>query len=278
MALPFTVGTVIDSAQAGRSNVVGFTTVTTSWIVWTAGLVALLVTVTVSLTTLRLLAPMPGVAAGIAAIAGGPSAPVTAAALIHGAVLFAVIMTAEVGHAFVQGSAYGDERRFPLRPPGPLLLIVPIGWTVAAGLSISGLLLMSAKQWIAGAPIAIAGVVLSLMFARRCHRLARRFAVFVPAGFALHDHLALSETAMFRRHEIATFDLARADTEALDLTAAALGPAIELGLHEMAMVVRAGTFKQRQGTGVHVKSLLFAPSRPGRFLEAAYDRARSAQR
>ena len=71
---------------------------------------------------------------------------------------------------------------------------------------------------------------------------------------------------MFRRIEIDTLSLAVRSTDALDLTAGALGPAVELTLREMGMVVRAGTMQSRQGASVHVRSLMFSPSRPGRFL------------
>ena len=99
--------------------------------------------------------------------------------------------------------------------------------------------------------------------------MTRRFAVFVPAGFALHDNLTLSDTAMFRRNEMAGFTLADDDSESLDLTGSAAGKAVELRLNEMGMVVRAGTLRSRQGSSVHVRSLRFSPSRPGRVLAEA---------
>ena len=71
---------------------------------------------------------------------------------------------------------------------------------------------------------------LLVVLPRRFHLLTRRFLVFVPAGLAVHDHLVLGETAMFRWRSVRSFARALATTEALDLTGGSLGAAVEVVL------------------------------------------------
>jgi hypothetical protein len=112
-------------------------------------------------------------------------------------------------------------------------------------------------------------VALAWLFGRRCHRLARRFLVLVPAGIVVHDHLVLSDTSMFRKSDIASVGLALDKTEAADLTGKALGNAVEIVLKDFDTVVLAGTPKKPGGTALHVLSVLVSPSRPGRMLTEA---------
>jgi hypothetical protein len=171
---------------------------------------------------------------------------------------------------FVQGSAYGDETRFPLRPPGPLVVgPLPVGWAVVVAAIISGPLLLAARSFVAGAVLTAFGMALVWLFARRCHRLARRFVVLVPAGIVVHDHLVLSDTSMFRKSDVARVRLALDQTEAADLTGKALGNAVEIVLKDFDTVVLAGTPKKPGGTALHVLSVLVSPSRPGRMLTEA---------
>ncbi len=104
---------------------------------------------------------------------------------------------------------------------------------------------------------------------RRLHRLSRRFLVFVPAGLALHDHLALADTAMFRRAAVERLGPAPADSTATDATAAALGLALELRLREPAPITLAGTPRQPGGRGVTTDAVLFTPTQPGAVLDEA---------
>ena len=273
--LPFALGAPLASVGDGHQHRVGVLLGVGGWVIWTVGLVALLVPFLATLTIIRMLAPVPlvaSVAAIVAAIVPGADSgsvgSVTVATLVSSIILIGVF-SSEIGHEYTQASAYGDERRYPLRIPAPLLILVPMGWLLTSATALTGLLASILGRPLIGIPLSIVGAVLVAGFARRCHRISRRFAVFVPAGFALHDHLALADTAMFRRNEIDKFELASRSTDALDLTVGALGPAVELTLREMGMVVRAGTLQSRQGASVHVKSLMFSPSRPGRLLAEA---------
>jgi hypothetical protein len=239
------------------------------WAAWAAVLVLTLVPTSVSLTGIRLVAPGVPALTVWAALHGLPA--LTAGVALAGAVAACgVAFSAEVGQVFVQGSAYGEERRFPLRPPGPLLLgPLELAWLVVAAAVVAGPLLLAAEQWIAGVAVTALAVVLVRGFARRCHRLTRRFAVVLPAGVVIHDHVVLADTALFRRATVAGVGLAPAGTEAADLTGNALGLAVELRLVDTGTVVLAGTRAEQQGKAIHLRSAIFTPSRPGRVLVEA---------
>jgi hypothetical protein len=253
-------------ALDGRSGAVQVVAAAGLWTGWAIGLVATLVPSPLGLTVLRLLAPGAPAAAVVATVAG---AGAVAAVVAIGVSLVAVIVafTAEVGQAFVQASAYGDESRFVLRPPGPLVAgPLELAWAVMAAAAGAGPLLLAARSWIAGALVTAAAVALVFVLAPRFHRLALRWFVFVPAGVALRDPMVLADTAMFRRGAVAAVRLAPAETTAADLTAKALGPAVEVILRMPGVVTVAGTLEERTGQAVAVQTFLVSPSRPGRVL------------
>jgi hypothetical protein len=267
-SLPLTAGPALSEALDGRSSAVVATVVAGAWTCWGVVLAAALVPTTVSLTVVRLLAPLAPVAAILAGLAGAGALVTTVATAVATAAA-ALAFTAEVGTRFVQGSAYGDEARFPLRPPGPLVVgPLPIGWALAAAGVIGGPLLLACGELVAGLPVTAAGVAWAALFALRCHRLARRFVVFVPAGFVVHDHVALVDTALFLRASVAGFRLAPADTGAADLTARALGTAVEFQLREPGTVVLVDPSRPG-GRALHLTAGLVSPSRPGRVLAEA---------
>ena len=270
--LPLGAGPAIGHALADASRPVQLTGSIGCWAVWGAGLVASLVPTTVSLTVWRLLGPGPVAAVAVAAAARADGTA-TVVSLAHALVVVALVFSGEVGQTFVQGSAYGAEHRFPLRVPGPLALgPLPVGWSLAAAGLLAGPLLLAAHRWWPGALVTVPAGAWAWVLARRCHRLSRRFLVFVPAGFVVHDHLVLAETAMFAADTVRGMRLAPAGTEAADATGHALGPALEVHVTD-AKIVLAGTMRTPGGTALHVRSLLVSPTRPGRVLDHAATRA-----
>lgn len=266
VTLPATAGWALGEALAGRSTPVRTTAMAGGWGLWAVGLVALLVPTTVGLTAARLVAPA-APAAGAAGLIAGASAAPGGLALAHGLAAAAAVFSAEVGQRFAQGSAYGDEARFPLRPPGLYAAgPMPAAWAVlAAGLG-AGPLLVAARQWLPGGVLTALGLVAAAPLGRRFHRLSRRWLVVVPAGVVLHDPVALAETVLFRRSELAGMGLAPAGTAATDLTARALGLALQIDLAAPAAVAVNGAGRAAPATA-SVSAVLVAPSRPGRVLE-----------
>src|SRR5439155_11041237 len=125
-------------------------------------------------------------AAAVAAAAIGGHRSV--AGLVLTIALAFSVTTAEVATVFANGPAYPNERRFPLRAPAALLvLLAPLAWAVAVAGLTTGPLLLAARQWAAGAVASIAGFALAGVMIRALHTLSRRWAVLVPAGLVLHD-------------------------------------------------------------------------------------------
>ena len=268
VVLPFTVGPVLATALDGRSVPVRSTASVGLWLVWALVLLATLVPRDVGLTALRVAAPAALVASLLAVGAGEAGRAAAALAVSSAVVVGAVAFLPEVGWLFVNGSAYGDERRHLLRAPGALLLgPLPLAWGVLVAGVVAGPLLLASERWLAGGAATVVGLGLAAVVARALHSLTRRWAVLVPAGLVLKDHLAILDPVLFRRTEIEVLRPAPADTDALDLTGRAPGLALELRLLEKVALVRVvpGS-KGQQG---RTARLLFTPTRPGAVLADA---------
>ena len=233
------------------------------WVGWAVSLVALLVPTTVSLTAVRVL--VPGVAVGALIIGRGPWWFVAVAGAIAAV---ALAFAADVGHVFIDGSSYGDEHRYPLAPPAGAVLVVPIGWGLSIAGLIAGPLLVADRRWVLGTVGFVVGLPLAAITARGLHRLSRRFAVLVPAGLVVHDPITLADTALLRRPQIASVNLAAAETSATDLTGGAAGLAVEVSLAEDCIVTLAPSGPREPIEPKGVRAVMFTPSRPGRFLAA----------
>ena len=155
-----------------------------------------------------------------------------------------------------------------MRVPAALLLPMAMSWIVWCAFALVGVLLLCARQWVAGTATTLAAALLTWLLSRRFHRLSQRWLVVVPAGVVLHDAVVLGETLMLQRSNVTLAQLAPADTQAADLTGPAAGHALEITVREMALAVLAATHAEPKGKALHVQSLLVAPSRPGRALRA----------
>ena len=181
--------------------------------------------------------------------------------------------TAEVGWIFVQAGAYGDETRFLLRPPGPLVAgPMEVAWMVMALAVGSGPLLLAARLLgVIGLVVTAAAVALVIVLAPRFHPVGAA-VVRVRAGGRrrFRDPLVLADTAMFRRPDVEGLSLALAGTAATDLTARALGPAVEVELAGAGTITLAGAFVDAtDGGNVAIESFMVSPGRPGRLLAEA---------
>ena len=237
------------------------------WAVVAVVVVALVVPSATSLTAVRLLVPATVPAALAALVVGAPAgAGVVALALAMVATL--VSLSGEAGEALVQGSAYGDERRFPLRVPAPMLLPVLLSWVLWCTATLGAVVLLGAQRWVVGVVVGVLAAGLTWLLWSRFHMLSRRWLVLVPAGVVVHDALLLGETLMVQRPNVALARLALADTEAADLTGPAAGHAVEVSVHEMVLAVFPSSRDHPTGRAIHVQSFLVGPSRPGRALQA----------
>jgi hypothetical protein len=241
------------------------------WAGWALGVLAVLVPRTVTLTIVRVAAPAALAATAWAAATtpdGAGALDVLAVAWATAAAVLA--LTPATGEHFVNGSSYGSERRLPLRAPGAVLLgPVELAWAaVVAGLTV-GPLLLAAERWWGGAIATALGLPLALVALRALHGLARRWVVLVPAGLVLHDPFTMLDPVLLPRELIAHVGPAAADdaASAVDLTAGALGLALEVRLLGAAQVALAR--RPREGTLTDTTHVVFTPTRPGRVLSEA---------
>jgi hypothetical protein len=237
------------------------------WGGWAAVLVATLVPTTVSLTVLRFAAP----AAVVTSVAALTVTGASVAAIVGTAgclVAALVALAPETAEAFVDGSSYGDERRLPLRVPVAVLAgPAEAAWAAAVLGVLAGPLALASGRWLVGAVLVAAGLPAVRWGALAMHTLSRRWLVFVPTGFVVHDRLALLEPVLLRRGEVRSLGPAPAGSDALDLTAGASGLALEVVL--AAPVELLPVARGRTTDLVSADRLLLTPSRPGRVLDEA---------
>ena len=231
--LPFVAGPAFAASLDSRSPGVRSADSVALWLIWGVTLGAALIPRTVTLTTIRIVAPAGMVAAVWAAAANPDPGWADAVALAFTAVVTAVALSPGTGDAFANGSSYGAERRFPLRAPGALLLgPIELAWAVAVAGAVTGPMLLAAQQWVAR---------------RRCSRSwdgpwpgrgadpARAVAPLAgvhPAGVVVHDPMVVVEAMLVLRRHLATMRPAPADTRARDLTMGSPGVALEIDLTE----------------------------------------------
>jgi hypothetical protein len=268
--LPLVTGSVLADALGSASRPVQIVASTGLWTGWAVVLAATLVPRTVTLTVLRTVAPAAAAAVGAAVAVGDEAVGWRLAALVWVLATLGLAFAPGTGQAFVDGSSYGDEQRFPLRIPGPVLAgPVELVWLVVASGVVAGPLLLAAKQWVVGVVVLAVGWPAAWWGAQVLHGLSRRWVVLVPAGLVLHDPLALADPILVRRSSIASFGPAPAETDALDLTRGALGLALEVRLTAPATFTVSPTSRRAATETIQVERALFTPSRPGALLAAA---------
>jgi hypothetical protein len=265
LSLPVTAGDLLADAVDGRSTAVRAVVAALAWTAWAVVVLALLVPRPVGLTATRIVAPAAAVAAAWSAQDTGDGTVLAVLA----AVPALLALLPEVGEWLVNGAAYGYERRYVLRAPGALLAgPIPAAWALTAGGAVVGPLLLAAGQWVAGGVALLVGVAIAYLCARALHSLTQRWAVLVPAGLVLKDHVTLLDPMLFKRTMIERLGPAAADTDAVDLTARSPGLALELALKEPEPVVLVQPGRKENQPG-HVTRMLFTPSRPGALLADA---------
>ncbi len=266
--LPFVAGPGLTSGLDGRSGPVQAVAEIMMWGAWFAGLVCLLAPSTVSLTVLRIVAPGSIVAAVLVLRDGKVDTGLGLLALVWCALATGAAFLSITGDAMVNGSAYGPERRLALRPPASLLLgPIVFSWGLLAFSAIAGPLLLAAKNWVLGIVVTALAGALSYFVGRSLHQLSRRWIVFTPAGFVIHDYFVLAESILLRRQDIAELGPAPAEPRgSLDISGGSPGLALQIEAKEpLSVVVRDG----RSAGAVDSVRLIFSPTLPGQLLREA---------
>lgn len=266
--LPF-IGAEVGGLLDDRSDAVQITGTALAWAVWGVVVIASYISHPITLTVLRIGIPVVTGFMIFVAVTQGFSGSQIISAAVSVAVLL-LSFSAEIGGIYVQASAYGDEKRFALRPP--VVLVAPILLsTMVADLSIIALpLLVAARNWTVAA-VALVGLYLSVRYLLpRIHLLSRRWLVFVPAGVVVHDEIVLSINLMIKKQDLAQIQLARDDSAAADLSALTWGVPLEFSFNKPLDVALSsiGAKHLNSVSAIHATSIIIAPSRPGAVLTA----------
>ena len=266
--LPF-VGAGVGALLETRSTAIQIVGTVLAWLIWGLIVLASFISHPISLTVLRMGTP---VVAGFLVLIAATDQDSTLQ-VINAAIGFAVLLisfSAEIGSIYVQASAYGDERRFLLRPPVAFVAPVAISVVIVDFFIIATPMFFAARIWLAGT-ISLIGLAACIKFmAPRIHQLSRRWLVFVPAGFVVHDEIVLSINLMIKKHELVDIQLARDDTQAADLSALTWGVPLELSFNKTLDVslTAIGARHLKAVSAIHATSIIIAPSRPGAVLRA----------
>lgn len=232
--LPVTTGTALGDATASWSTAPGRCAAVLLWLVWAAGLFALFAPRPWGLTLLRVAAPC----GFLCVILSLTSTTAAAAALAIAGSGFAAVLalSAPIAAATANALAYGDEQRYSLRIPMPLLLgPVPLAvFIVGAGFAI-GPLLLADGRYVVGVIAVVVGFPLAALIVRALHPLSCRWFVLIPAGIAIADPLTLTEPVLVRREHIASVRRtasASLPPGALDLRLGTLVGGVEMDLSD----------------------------------------------
>ena len=265
-------GLLLGRAVDGRSSAVVVVVQALWWLAWGVGLVAVLVWHPAGLVWLRCSAPV-ALGATVWSVSATPMQPFLwrSAAIGVALVALVVVLWSETGHLCVNGAAYPNERRFLLRPAAALAVGPLAVFGLLAGASvIVGPLLLAARQWIAGIVTLGAGGALVWVLGKALYAQARRFVVFVPAGFVLHDEFVVRDPVLFGRRFVEQLRVAPSNSDSLDLTNGAGGLVLEALFTEKIEIVRV-TSRRTSEVGSTAR-FLFAPTLPGRLLAEARNR------
>jgi hypothetical protein len=249
------------------------TTVSISlWTFWVLILLSTLIATPISLAIIRIGAPAAAALSLWSALetSGSVSGIIGLAA---SAIAACVALSAPLGDRFSDGASYGDERRFLLRAPGPVLLLLgPLAWlTSVAGLTVGPILLLN-KNFLFGSLISLCGFPLAALASNAIYQLGKRWLVLVPAGILLHDHLSVGDPTLIPRNQLANFSPAKVETNALDLSQNSFGLSLEIKcLTPLSMMLRTGTRKTTNETSI-IESFLINPVRPNVLLAEAQKR------
>jgi len=232
--LPVTSGTALADATAHWSTAPSRLAAGILWAVWAAGLFALFAPRPWGSTLLRVVAPC-----GLLCVAFSVPSTSTASAvvaIVSSLAATVLVLSAPVSAAAANALAYGDEQRFVLRVPTPLLLgPLPVAVVVVGFGAAIGPLLLADGRYVAGAFATVVGIPVAALVVRAVHPLACRWFVLVPAGIAIADPLTLTEPVLVRREHIARLQRTAATAfpaDGLDLRLGTLAGGISLELSE----------------------------------------------
>ena len=233
-----------------------------AWNLWAVVAIGTWIHHPISLTTVRCLAPIVVFYSAVYALSESLNS-LNIAVVTCGIISLMLMFTADYGSAHVQAGAYGNERRFLLRIPAPVVLPTLITWAVFATVLVVLENAVQSENYVLGIPLLLALIAMSWKFAPQMHRLSKRWLVRVPAGWVVHDDLMLAENLLIRSHNLVAINFALADSDALDLSGMTRGVPIQISLREMTDVrlSQLGARLLKTMDVLHVQAFLVATTR-----------------
>ena len=171
------------------------------------------------------------------------------------------------------GRHFHSERRMGLRPPGYAIFgPIQLAWLFLFLGVTTPLISLSDGLWLLAAISVLPAVAATWLGWRALHQLSRRWLVFVPAGFVIHDPLLLGESILLRRTTVTSLGPAnKSDLErGCDLSADAAGLSLKVVLTEP---VDFAQRKKRDLIVTEADVIVFNPTLPGAVLREARTRA-----
>ena len=272
LSLPLFCGPALSDSFNDFELLLRTTVSITLWAFWALILLSTLLPTPISLAIVRIGAPAAAALSVWSALeTGGSTAGIIG--LTVSAVAASVAISASLGDRFSDGASYGDERRFLLRAPGPVLLLFgPLAWlTSLAGLTLGPILLLN-RNFLFGTLVTLGGLPLSVIASNAIYQLGKRWVVLVPAGILLHDHLSVGDPTLIPRNQIADFSPAKARTDALDLSQNSFGLSLEIRcVTPLSMMLKKGNRKTVNESSA-VESFMINPARPNVVLAESHKR------
>lgn len=250
-----------------------------AWLTWFVGLISVAVAHPVALTTIRMIVPFVSASMVVAMVSVGRISLAMIIVALYGLVLTFAVFLPVFGDPMVNGSAYGPERRLALRPPGFAVLgAAPLVWLAMFVSLAAGFVLAASVSVLLGIVPIFVGTGLATFGWRALHQLSRRWMVFVPAGFVLHDRVLLHEPILIPRKVIDSMGLVghdhgdekwrrgQGDLECIDATGGAAGLVVEVNTSADIPIALKGRGSVRE---VKTRSIRFSPTLPGKALSEA---------
>lgn len=271
--LPITSGPAFGAQISGYSPAVKVVVSIWALSIWLLGMASIALPRPIGLTGIRASSSIVLPLAIWAIFTNQPDLAPAIIAVVATAAAFALASSSEIASWCVEGSAYGDESRFPLKtPPSLLVTLVPLSIAFAAAGTLIGPVLLAQRNWIAGVLALALGAPLTYASVRSLHLLSKRFAVVVPAGFVISDPMTLSDPILFVREHIVVLEQMPSGARvegALDLRLGAASRSLLLRLDDVAPLT---TRKRSMAIQTPAQQVLFSPRDPQALIARCAER------
>ena len=251
----------LTDSTSSHTDFARITLTVVGWTLWSLVAIATWIEHPISLTVTRTIAPVV-VGRLLIALPDNDWKPVQIAGATCAVIALMVVATRDYGSRQVQAGAYGDEVRYVLRVPAPVILPAVLGWVICVGLLVVALVAVVRDNLVVAGIALIALTLAVVQVGPKLHRLSRRWLVKVPAGWVVHDDVILAENLLLRTHQIVSMKPALASTEAFDLTGYTTGVPVEITLRDTIDVrlSELGARLAKTTDVVHARALLVAPT------------------